>query len=467
MLNSFCLTMPPWGCYWTWVSLGKTVITLTAIFKLLYDYFTVDRVLVIAPKYPATETWPREIMKWDHLRGLTYAVAVGDVKKRIAALQQGADITIVNVDVIPWLVDYYKRRWPFDCVIIDELSRFKSMKVWWKALRRVRNYITRIIGLTGTPAPNGLIDLWPQMYLLDGGKALGPTVTGYREQYFRASKYINGRPVDWVPKPDAETQIYSRLEGLCVSMMSDDYLQLPERLDVRHDIALPPEALAKYRQMERDMLLPYIIADREGLHQTDPASPVMSSGMRYDSGDGYISAGSAGILANKLLQMTGGTVYDSEGRTALLHDAKLDALEELIAEANGQPVLVFYGYKHELARIKKRFPGAVEVREPGAVERWNRGEIPVMLAHPASAGHGLNLQEGGHIAVWYSLPWSLELYQQANKRLHRMGQKSTVLIHHLVAAGTIDERVLEVLSGKAETQYGLLSALKARMEEYT
>jgi hypothetical protein len=265
-------------------------------------------VLVIAPLRPATETWPAEIAKWDHLRGLTCAVAVGDAKARIAALLQGADVTIVNVDVIPWLVNYYKRRWPFDCVVIDELSRFKSMGEWWKSVRRVRKYIKRIVGLTGTPAPNGLIDLWPQTYLLAKDAALGPTLTGYREQYFKADKYINGRPVHWTPRPEAEKQIYSRLENLCVSMVSEDYLELPERLDARHDVALPPEALAKYRQMERDMLLPYK--------------------------DGYIDAGSAGILANKLLQMVGGAVYDSEGRVVVpLHDAKLDALEELIAEA--------------------------------------------------------------------------------------------------------------------------------------
>jgi len=443
------------------MGMGKSVITLSALCKLLYDYFTTNRVLVIAPLQPATETWPAELEKWDHLRCLTYAVAVGDVKERIAALQQGADITIVNVDVIPWLVAHYKRRWPFDCVVIDELSKFKSMGARWKSVRRVRKYIKRIVALTGTPAPDGLIGLWPQMYLLDGGAALGPTLTSYREQYFRADKYINGHPVRWTPKPGAEPKIYSRLEGLCVSMMSEDYIQLPERLDVRHNVTLPPDALAKYRQMERDMLLPYTIAKRDA-NMPDP--PHMINGAAYDSRDGYINAGSAGILANKLLQMAGGAAYDSEGRSVLLNNAKLEALQQLIDEANGQPVLVFYGFKHELARLQARFP-AVDVREPGAVERWNRGEIPVMLAHPASAGHGLNLQDGGHIAVWYSLPWSLELYQQANKRLHRMGQKHPVLIHHLVAAGTIDEHVLDVLSGKAKTQDGLLQALKARMEE--
>ena len=425
------------------MGMGKTVITLTAICKLLYDYFTVDRVLVIAPLRPAVDTWPPEIAKWDHLQEMTYAVAVGDVKTRVAALQRGADVTIINVDNVEWLVTWLaksKQPWPFDCVVIDELSCFKSAtSKRFRALKKVRKHIKRIVGLTGSPAPNGLIDLWPQMFLLDGGVALGRTLTDYREQYFKPDKYINGHPVHWTLRPDAGRKIYDRLEGMCVSMMSEDYLQLPERLDVRRDIALPPDALAKYKQMERDMLLPYK--------------------------DGYIDAGSAGILANKLLQMTGGTVYDSDGRTALLHDAKLDVLEDLTAEANGQPVLVFYGYKHELERMQKRFPAAVEVRESGTVERWNRGEIPILLAHPASAGHGLNLQAGGHIAVWYSLPWSLELYQQANKRLHRMGQQRTVLIHHLIAAGTIDEHVLDVLSGKAKTQDGLLTALKARMEE--
>lgn len=419
------------------MGLGKTVITLSAVLRLLYDYFTADRVLVIAPLRPAVDTWPPEIAKWAHLRGLSCAVAVGTAPQRMAALQQGADITIINVDNVEWLVNHYKQRWPFDMVVIDELSGFKSAgSRRFRAMKRVRKYIKRIVGLTGTPGD--LIGLWSQIYLLDEGKALGRTLTGYREQYFRAAKYVHGRPVQWEPKSGAEAEIYKRLEGLCISMKTADYLQLPERLDIIRMVPLPNDAMAQYRQMERDMLLPYA--------------------------DGYIDAGSAAVLSNKLLQMTGGAAYDGDGNTVVLHRAKLDELQQLVDEANGQPLLVFYGYKHELERIQQQHPDAVEVRSPNAVERWNRGEIPMLLAHPASAGHGLNLQAGGSTAVWYSLPWSLELYQQACKRLHRMGQQHTVRIFHLVAKGTIDEHVLDVLSGKAKTQDGLLHALRARIE---
>ncbi|MDR1465424.1 MAG: DEAD/DEAH box helicase [Oscillospiraceae bacterium] len=426
------------------MGMGKTIITLTAIAALLYDFFTVNRVLIIAPLQPARNVWSQEIDKWDHLQELTHSTAIGDVDTRIAAIKAKTDICIINVDNVAWLVNWLKSSkipWPFDMLVIDELSCFKSPSSQrFRALRRVRKRIEHVVGLTGTPAPNGLIDLWAQMYLLDGGQALGKTISGYREQYFKVTQYANGYPVRWAPKPGAEAEIYSRLENLCISMQSADYLDLPERLDVMHTVELGDATQAQYQQLKQELLLPLA--------------------------NGYIDAGSAAIAANKLLQFTGGAVYDSDGMVHGIHRAKLDALQELVDEANGQPLLVFYGYKHELARLKAAYPEAVEVKEPGAVERWNRGEIPILLAHPASAGHGLNLQAGGHIAVWYSLPWSLELYQQANKRLHRLGQKFTVLIHHLIAKGTIDERIMRLLSGKELTQTALIDALKAEMEEY-
>ena len=426
------------------MGMGKTVTTLTAIWLLLFDYFAVNRVLIIAPLQPARHTWPQEIAKWDHLQGLTYSTAIGDQAARIRGIQAGADITIINVDNVQWLVEWLaknKIRWPWDMVVIDELSCFKSATSQrFRKLRKVRKHIKRIVGLTGTPSPNGLIDLWAQMYLLDEGAALGRTLTDYREQYFRVTQYANGHPVKWSPRPRAETEIYRRLENLCVSMKSEDYLDLPERLYIERPVALPAAAMKQYLELERDMLLPLK--------------------------DGVIDAGSAAILSGKLLQLTGGAVYDSDGHARILNSVKLDALEELIAEANGQPVLVAYSYKHELARLQQRFPEAVPLKAPGAVERWNQGEIPILLAHPASAGHGLNLQDGGCITIWYSLPWSLEQYLQFNKRLHRPGQRNAVLIHHLIAECTIDEHVMRVLRGKEQNQEALIDALRARMEEY-
>jgi len=336
------------------MGMGKTAITLTAVERLLRDSFDVTKVLVIAPLKPAAETWPAEIQKWEHLQGLTYSLVLGSEKDRTAALEKEADIYIVNRENVVWLVNFYKKKWPFDMMVIDELLSFKSPKAQrFRALKRVRAMINRIVGLTGTPAPNGLLDLWAQLYLIDGG----------------------------------------------------EYLKLPERLFIRHEVELPAEVKEQYKQLERDMLLPFA--------------------------DGDIDAGSAGILVNKLLQLCGGCVYDENGGVKEFHSVKLDKLEQLIEEANGRPVLVFYAYRHERERIMAKFPEAVDIKEENAVTRWNAGEIPILLAHPASAGHGLNLQQGGHIAVWYNWTHNLELYQQANKRLHRLGQKETVLIHHL------------------------------------
>lgn len=361
----------------------------TAIERLLRDSFDVTKVLVIAPLKPAAETWPAEIQKWEHLQGLTYSLVLGSEKDRTAALEKEADIYIVNRENVVWLVNFYKKKWPFDMMVIDELLSFKSPKAQrFRALKRVRAMIKRIVGLTGTPAPNGLLDLWAQLYLIDGG----------------------------------------------------EYLKLPERLFIRHEVELPAEVKEQYKQLERDMLLPFA--------------------------DGDIDAGSAGILVNKLLQLCGGCVYDENGGVKEFHSVKLDKLEQLIEEANGRPVLVFYAYRHERERIMAKFPEAVDIKEENAVTRWNAGEIPILLAHPASAGHGLNLQQGGHIAVWYNWTHNLELYQQANKRLHRPGQKETVLIHHIGIKGGLDMQVLDnVLAEKTSVQEYLIQALRAKIKE--
>ena len=423
------------------MGMGKTAITLTAVERLVYDYFSVRKVLVIAPLKPAIETWPTEVEKWDHLKHITTSLVLGDKESRLKALEKDAELYIVNRENVQWLVNHYKKKWPFDMVVIDELSSFKSSKAQrFKALKKVRPYIKRIVGLTGTPSPNGLLDLWPQMYLLDAGEALGKTLTSYREKWFVPDKRNATTIFSWKPKEGAEEEIYKKLESLCISMKTADYLQLPERLDIRHEIETSKATMDLYKKLERDMILPYE--------------------------DGDIDAGSAAILVNKLLQVAGGAAYDENGNTKILHNEKLDALDVLLEEANGQPVLLFYSYKHERDRIIERHPEAVDVKEDTAVKEWNAGNIPLLLAHPASAGHGLNLQFGGHIVIWYGLPCSLELYQQANKRVHRMGQKETVLIHHLLMKNTADMWVLDqVLTEKDKRQNALLEALKARIKE--
>ena len=421
------------------MGLGKTAISLSACEKLLRDWFELGKVLIIAPLRPAKETWPAELAKWDNLEGLSYSMVVGSEQERIDALHVDADFYIVNRENVVWLVDHYKKRWPFEMVVIDELSSFKSSKAQrFRALKKVRKYIKRIVGLTGTPAPNGLLDLWSQVYLLDEGARLGKTISAYRETYFDPGRRgPNGVIYDWTPKPGAEEAIYKKLDDLCISMAARD---LPERLFIPHEVKLSEKAMAQYLQLQKDMLLPFA--------------------------DGDVDAGSAAILSNKLLQIAGGAVYDENGAIKLIHEAKMEALDQLLEEANGQPILVFYNYKHELARLKERYPQAIEVNTDGVVAKWNAGEIPILLANPASAGHGLNLQFGGHIAIWYSPTWNLEYYDQANKRLHRNGQKHTVLIHHLVAVGTMDERVLNIaLPNKRDCQNSLLDALKAQIKE--
>lgn len=425
------------------MGMGKTITTLTAVEELIRDRFEIRRVLVIAPLKPAVETWPAEIEKWDNLKGLTYSLIIGSEKERAAALSKDVDIYIINRENIVWLVEYFKKKWPFDMVVIDELSSFKSSKSQrFRALKRVRPLIRRVVGLTGTPTPNGLLDLWAQIYLIDGGEVLGRSVTAYREKYFVPDKRNAVTIFSWKPKENAAEEIYEKLKSCCISMNSAEYLALPERLYINHEVELPEKVKEQYFQLKKDMLLPFE--------------------------DGDIDAGTAGILVNKLLQFCGGCVYDENRGVKEFHSEKLSKLEQLIEEANGQPVLVFYAFRHERDRILSRFPEAVDIKDENAVKRWNAGEIPILLAHPASAGHGLNLQAGGHIVIWYNWTHNLEWYQQANKRLHRPGQKETVLIHHIGVKGGLDMQVLNnVLADKAGAQEFLINALRAMITEVT
>ena len=424
------------------MGMGKSVITLTAIDELMFDYFEVSKVLVIAPLRVAESTWDEEAAKWDHLKHLKISKVLGTEKERINALYTKADIYIINRENVKWLVDKCGKDWPFDMVVIDELSSFKSHRAQrFKALKKVRPFMKLVVGLTGTPAPNGLIDLWSQIYLLDGGERLGKTITGYRERYFLPDKRNQHIVFTYKLKEGAEEAIYEKLSDICVSMKAEDYLKLPERINNIIPIHLPKKAKEKYDQLERDLLLPLKDSD--------------------------IVANTAGVLANKLLQMANGAVYDEDGDVQEIHNAKLKALEDTIEAANGKPVLIFYSYKHDLDRIKKHLKRddltVLDTAED--IKKWNEGKIPIMLAHPASAGHGLNLQAGGNIIIWFGLTWSLELYSQANARLYRQGQKQNVIIHHLVSKGTMDEDVMKALEGKEVGQEALLNAVKARVRK--
>lgn len=425
------------------MGMGKTVCALTAIVELLHNCFEVAKVLIIAPKRVAEDTWSREINKWDHTKHLKIVKVLGTTKQRINALESSADIYVINRENTEWLVNFYKKDWPFDMVVIDELSSFKSSKARrFRALRKVRPFIKRIVGLTGTPAPNGLIDLWSQLYLLDQGERLGKTVTGYRERYFEPGKRDPRRGIvfDWKPKPMAEEAIYGKISDICISLRAKDYLKLPERINNVIPVSLPATARKKYEQLERDLLLPFAESD--------------------------VVADTAAVLSNKLLQMANGAVYDENGGVKYIHNAKLEALEDVIEAANGKPVLVYYAYRHDRDRIKAKFPNARSLDTEKDIIDWNDGKIDLLITHPASAGHGLNLQAGGHIIVWFGLVWSLELYQQANARLDRQGQQHSVIVHHLVAEGTIDEDVMKAIEGKAVGQEALLEAVKARIKSY-
>lgn len=409
---------------------------------MMHDYFDVCKVLVIAPLRVAESTWSDEKEAWVHTHYLKVSKVLGGLPERVAALNERAHIYTINRENVVWLVDYYKRDWPFDMVVIDESSSFKSHTAKrFKALRKVRPLIKRIVELTGTPAPNGLMDLWSQLYLLDRGERLGKTITTYRDKYFNPGQR-NGRIVySWEPKPGAEQEIYNKIADICVSMKSEDYIKLPPIMYNTVRIKLPQTARRKYTQLERDLIL--------------------------SVGDQDIVASSAAVLSNKLLQLANGAAYDEDRGVVHIHDEKIEALAEIIDVTTPKSIMVMYYYKHDLDRLLKRFAQAVALKSAEDIKAWNAGKIPVMLVHPMSAGHGLNLQYGGNIVVWFGLTWSLELYQQANKRLHRPGQKETVIIHHLVTDGTMDKDVMAALQNKNDGQDAMLDAIKARIEKYT
>lgn len=427
------------------MGLGKTVSTLTAIDLLLNDYYDATRVLVIAPLRVADDTWAREAEKWDHLRHLRISKVLGSADTRRKALRADADIWVINRENIEWLVGELGTAWNFDTVVIDELSSFKNgQSKRFRALRRVRPMMKRVIGLTGTPAPNGLMDLWPEVYLLDQGQRLGKTITSYRDRYFTPGARSGHVVYEWKEKQEAEQRIYEAISDIAVSMKSEDWLELPERIDRVVPIKLSEPARELYKKLEKDMLLPYLDAD--------------------------VVAVTAAVLSNKLLQMASGAVYDEERGVKLIHDAKLDVLEDIIEGANGKPVMVFYNFKHSLSRIQTRFPKTKILRKgkDGSqdIEDWNNDKIPLLLLHPKSAGHGLNLQGSScQTVVWYDQIWSLEEDQQANARVHRQGQTRRIVVMRLVAEGTIDEDAVEALERKAAGQDALMDAVKARIEK--
>lgn len=445
------------------MGLGKTVSTLTALMDLMYDHFTIARVLVVAPLRVAQDTWPEEIKKWAHTKGFTYSLILGSAKERRKAAAAEADIYIINRENVVWLIEEFghyvnkKKKtgftfdepWKFDTVVLDELSNYKDPSTErFKMLKKARPYMDRVIGLTGTPSPNSLIDLWAQIYLLDMGERLGKTITGYRERYFTPASYTKnhqGRLIatSYELRPGSEEAIYQAIGDICVSMKSIDHLQLPDVFSKVVPVRMKPKDRQLYDELEKEN-----IAELENQE--------------------VIDAESAASLSSKLHQLAQGAIYTNpeEKEWQLVHNEKLDALEELIEEAAGQPVLVFYWFKHDLQRLQERFKQAKKLDGPQEIQDWNAGKIPVLLAHPMSAGHGLNLQKGGHIIAWFSLTWSLELYQQANARLNRQGQTKPVTINHLVVKDTVDERILDVLQGKAERQDALMEAVKAVLTKH-
>lgn len=417
--------------------LGKSVITLTAI-KNLMARGEVSRVLVVAPLRVGKTTWPEEIEKWDHLDGLTYAVAIGSVAERLSALKAKAEITIINRENVEWLIDKSGVPFDYDMLVIDELSSFKSFKAKrFKALLKVRPQITRVVGLTGTPSSNGLMDLWAEFRLLDLGERLGRYITRYRLAYFTPDKRNAQVVFSYKPLPGAEERIYDKIDDITISMRASDYLKLPS--------LVMNTVIVEMGEKEKDLY------------------DNLCDDMVVSLGDNEIDAVNAASLSNKLLQMANGAVYGDEHSVHHIHDEKLNALEDLIESANGKPVLVAYWFKHDLVRIKAKFPFVREIKTDEDIRAWNRGEIVVGVIHPASAGHGLNLQTGGSTLIWFGLTWSLELYQQTNARLYRQGQKNTVVIHHIVTKGTIDERVLKALEKKEKTQNSLIDAVKAEL----
>ena len=414
------------------------------------DDLAVSKVLVIAPLRVARSTWPAETEKWDHLKDLDVSVIVGDVKTRVAALSASALVYVINRENVKWLIEHYEKnglRWDFDCVVIDELSSFKNYQSQrFKWLRKVRPFVKRWIGLTGTPTSNGLMDLWAEIGILDGGERLGRFIGRFRESYFKPGSMnpSTGVVFSYVPRPGAEEQIYARISDITISMKALDYLDMPDCITVNHDVEMSASERKLYDQLRTDLIIP--------------------------TEDGDIDAANAASLSNKLLQMANGAVYDENHEARFIHNRKLEMLEDLIESANGQPVLVAYWFRHDRERIlthlaRAGYTGSQvrDLKSSDDIELWNSGSIPVALIHPASAGHGLNIQSGGHILIWFGLTWSLELYQQTNARLWRQGQKETVTIHHIVTKDTVDEDVLSALASKDVTQEKLIAAVRARI----
>ena len=425
----------PVCCLMLDMGLGKSVIALTALWSLALDSFDVGRILVIAPKRVAENTWPQEMAKWEHLAGLSHSLVLGSRKQREDALTKKASVYIINRENVAWLVESH--HWDFDTVVIDELSSFKSSQAQrFKALKKVRPLVRRVIGLTGTPAPNSLLDLWPQMFLLDMGQRLGRFIGGYRDRFFLPDKRSREIIYSYKPREGSEEKIYELVSDICISMKAVDFLDMPEKICNRIEVAMEQKEQRLYDSFRRDMCL--------------------------SLGDGELDAVNAAGLSNKLLQMANGAVYGEDKKVLHIHDRKLDALEDLIEAANGKPLLVAYWYRHDLARIRERFDIRTIDTEKDIAD-WNAGKIPVALIHPASAGHGLNLQEGGSAIVWFGLTWSLELYQQLNARLWRQGQKNTVVIQHIVTSGTHDEDVMKALEKKDTRQSALIAAVRARI----
>lgn len=418
--------------------LGKSVISLTAINDLMLDYFDVSRTLVIAPLRVANSTWPDEIKKWDHLKHLNYSVVIGSEKERLDALRKSAHIYLINRENVDWLITKSGISWKFDMVVIDELSSFKSYQAKrFKSLLKVRPKIKRIVGLTGTPSSNGLMDLWAEFRLLDMGERLGRYITYYRQNFFVPDKRNQQMIFSYKPKDGAEKKIYSLISDITISMKSKDFLKMPECVMNEVVVSLSDKEQKLYDSLKQDMVL--------SLEENE------------------IDAINAAALSNKLLQMSNGAVYNDDKESIHIHDRKLDALEDLIEGANGKPVLVAYWFKHDLERIKDRFD-VREIKSAKDISDWNKGKISVALIHPASAGHGLNLQAGGSTLIWFGLTWSLELYQQTNARLYRQGQDSTVVIHHILTKGTIDEDVMKALKAKERIQDALIESVKARLK---
>lgn len=421
------------------MGLGKSVITLTAIRDLCLDSFEVHRVLVIAPLRVARDTWPTEIQKWDHLKDLSYSVAVGTAPERRAALLKPVFLHIINRENVQWLIEESGLQWHYDMVVIDELSSFKShQSKRFRSLLKMRPQVRRFVGLTGTPAGNGLMDLWAEFRLLDMGKRLGRYITHFRDAFFIPDRRNGMQVFSYKPKPGAEEEIYRRIGDITISMKSTDYLQMPECVMNTVPVTLSEDECDDYEAMTKKLVLE--------LHGVE------------------IDAANAAALSGKLCQLANGAIYTEDKHILHFHNRKLDALEDLIEGANGKPVLVAYWFQHDLARIRKRFK-VRELKTSRDITDWNAGKIPVAVIHPASAGHGLNLQAGGSTMVWFGLTWSLELYQQTNARLWRQGQRAdTVVIHHIVTRGTIDEAIMKALSEKDKSQAALIDAVKAQLE---